>query len=259
MEDKRRLDNTNERLKNYESQNKMEEPIFEILPQITNDMSFLELSQTVPSSWRPVFESAKEEFVYLDEIIKTEVFPEKKNIFRAFELTPLDEVRVVLLGQDPYHQRKPNGKPRAQGLSFSVSKDDEIPVSLKNIFHEIQNEYPDYNPPTHGDLSKWARQGVLLLNSSLTVQPGKAGSHGVIWHGLLSRIFNAIGEVNRKCIYLLWGNFAKDMAEYIPETSVKLFTSHPSGFSVTKGFFGCGHFKEVNRILKERGEKEIEW
>jgi uracil-DNA glycosylase len=231
----------------------------EILPAIHNEMSFLELSKCVPSSWRSVFKEAEDEFSYLDKIIKTEVFPEKKNVFKAFELTPLNEVRVVLLGQDPYHQRKTNGRPRAQGLSFSVSKEDDIPISLKNIFQEITNEYPEYVPPSHGDLSKWARQGVLLLNSSLTVEPGKAGSHGVIWHGLLSRVFQAIAEVNKNCIYLLWGNFAKDMAEYIPEASIKLFTSHPSGFSVNKGFFGCGHFKEVNRILVEKGEKEIEW
>jgi len=235
------------------------EPIIEILPTMSNQMTFLELSKLVPSSWKQVFQESEEEFVYLDKIIKTDVFPEKKKVFRAFELTPLDEVRVVLLGQDPYHQRKSNGKPRAQGLSFSVSKDDEIPMSLRNIFQEIGSEYPNYNVPEHGDLTKWARQGVLLLNSSLTVEPGKAGSHGVIWHGLLARIFNAIGEVNRKCIYLLWGNFAKDMAEYLPETSIKLFTSHPSGFSVHKGFFGCGHFKEVNRLLEERGETQIEW
>jgi uracil-DNA glycosylase len=234
-------------------------PEIEILPPIHNQMSFLQLSKCVPSSWKKVFEEAEDEFKYLDKVIKTEVFPEKVNVFKAFELTPLDQVRVVLLGQDPYHQRKPNGKPRAQGLSFSVSKDDDIPVSLKNIFQEISNEYPDYEFPKHGDLSNWARQGVLLVNSSLTVEPGKAGSHGVIWHGLLSKIFNAIGEVNRKCIYLLWGNFAKDMAEYVPETSVKLFTSHPSGFSVHKGFYGCDHFKEVNRILVERGEEPIKW
>jgi uracil-DNA glycosylase len=235
------------------------EETFEILPIVRNDMSFLELSKTVPSSWRTVFEEAKDEFQYLDDIIKTDVFPEKKNIFKAFELTPLEDVRVVLLGQDPYHQRKENGRPRAQGLSFSVSKDDDIPVSLRNIFQEIKNEYPDYEAPNHGDLTAWARQGVLLLNSSLTVEPGKAGSHGVIWHGLLSRVFHAIGEANRKCIYLLWGNFAKDMAEYIPETSIKLFTSHPSGFSVNRGFFGCGHFKEVNRLLQERGQEPIKW
>ena len=231
----------------------------EILPAVHNGMSFVELSQCVPSSWRSVFKEGIDEFRYLDKIIQTEVFPEKKNVFRAFELTPLDQVKVVLLGQDPYHQRKPNGKPRAQGLSFSVSKEDDIPVSLKNVFEEITNEYPDYVPPTHGDLSKWARQGVLLLNSSLTVEPGKAGSHGVIWHGFLSRVFQAIAEVNKKCIYLLWGNFAKDMAEYIPESSIKLFTSHPSGFSVNKGFFGCNHFKETNRILVEQGESPIIW
>jgi len=236
-----------------------EEPIFEILPEITNDMTLLQMSKLVPSSWRQVFQESEDEFKYLDKIIKTEVFPEKKNVFKAFDLTPLDQVRVVLLGQDPYHQRKSNGNPRAQGLSFSVSKDDDIPVSLRNIFQEIKNEYPEYEIPQHGDLTKWTKQGVLLINSSLTVEPGKAGSHGVIWHGLLSKVFTAIGEVNRKCIYLLWGNFAKDMADYLPETSVKLFTSHPSGFSVTKGFYGCGHFKEVNRILTERGEKPIDW
>lgn len=235
-----------------------QEPV--ILPRIHNQMSFLELSKCVPSSWRNVFSEAQDEFKHIDRMIKTEVFPEKVNVFKAFELTPLDQVKVVLLGQDPYHQRKSNGKPRAQGLSFSVSKDDEIPVSLKNIFQEIANEYPEtFVYPSHGDISSWARQGVLLINSSLTVEPGKAGSHGVIWHGLLSKVFHAIAEVNRNCIYLLWGNHAKDMVEYIPEASIKLFTSHPSGFSVHKGFFGCNHFKEVNRILEEKGEEPIRW
>jgi len=232
---------------------------FEILPPVSNDMSFVQLSKTVPSSWKQVFEDSKDEFEYLDKIIQTEVFPEKKNVFKAFELTSLDNVKVVLLGQDPYHQKKKNGKPRAQGLSFSVSKDDDIPVSLTNIYKELQNEYPEYKIPTHGDLTSWARQGVLLLNSSLTVEPGKPGSHGVVWHGFLSRVFQAIGEVNKNCIYLLWGNFAKDIGEYAPEFAIKLLTSHPSGFSVNKGFFGCGHFKEVNRILAEKGIEPIQW
>lgn len=231
----------------------------EILPPVSNDMSFVQLSKTVPSSWKQVFEDARDEFEYLDKIIKTEVFPEKKNVFKAFELTSLDNVKVVLLGQDPYHQKKKNGKPRAQGLSFSVSKDDEIPVSLQNIFKELQTEYPDYTIPKNGDLTSWARQGVLLLNSSLTVEPGNPGSHGVVWHGFLARVFQAIGEVNKNCIYLLWGNFAKDIGEYAPEFAIKLFTSHPSGFSVNKGFFGCGHFKEVNRILVEKGIEPIDW
>jgi uracil-DNA glycosylase len=231
----------------------------EILPPVSNDMSFVQLSKTVPSSWKQVFDDARDEFEYLDKIIKTDVFPEKKNVFKAFELTALYNVKVVLLGQDPYHQKKKNGKPRAQGLSFSVSKDDDIPVSLQNIFKELQNEYPDYKIPENGDLTSWARQGVLLLNSSLTVEPGNPGSHGVVWHGFLSKVFQAIGEVNKDCIYLLWGNFAKDIGEYAPEFAIKLFTSHPSGFSVNKGFFGCGHFKEVNRILIEKGIDPIDW
>jgi uracil-DNA glycosylase len=237
---------------------------FEILPPITDNMSFLELSKTVPSSWKSTFEKCREEFVYLDKIIKGDFFPEKKKVFRAFELTPLDEVKIVIIGQDPYHQKLENGKPRAQGLSFSVSKDDEVPMSLQNIFKEIKNEYPDYVIPNNGDLTRWAKQGILLLNSSLTVEPGKAGSHGVIWHGFLSKILEAIGErnqemSNKKCIYFLWGNQAKDIGEYAPENSIKLITSHPSGFSVTKGFFGCGHFKEANRILVEQGLDPIIW
>jgi uracil-DNA glycosylase len=243
-------------LKGYDEKMETE---FEILPVVSNEMSFVQLGKTVPSSWRSVFDECKEEFVYLDKMIKSEVFPEKKNVFRAFELTPLDQVKIVLLGQDPYHQRKTNGKPRAQGLSFSVSKDDDIPVSLQNIFKELQSEFPESKAKSHGDLSSWARQGVLLLNSSLTVEPGKPGSHGVIWHGFLSRIFQAIGEVNKNCIYFLWGNFAKDIGDYVPENSIKLYTSHPSGFSANKGFFGCGHFKEANRILVEKGFDPIDW
>ena len=236
---------------------------FEIIPSINESMSITEIATTAtPRSWRNLFCQHKDEFDNIDKILnKTnkKFFPLKKHIFRAFELTSLEEVRVVIVGQDPYHQLKNNGYPRAQGLSFSVSKDDEIPSSLQNIYKEIKNNYPDYVIPKHGDLTKWAQQGILLLNTSLTVNPNEPGKQGLLWYGVLTRIIDAIGEVRPKCIYVLWGNHAKELMEFIPKTSIILTAAHPSGFSANRGFFGCGHFSQINKILSGMGEEEIDW
>lgn len=248
-----------EEIKHMEEIKQMKQE-YRIIPAIEENWSISKIAElTYPDSWKEVFEKSKYEFEHIDKMVGDHYFPSKKNLFRAFHLTPLDNVKVVIIGQDPYHQMKSNGFPRAQGLSFSVSRTDEIPVSLTNIFEEIKNSYPDFVIPHHGDLSSWARQGVLLLNSALTVKPHQPGSHGVLWHGFITRVFEAIRDNRPKCIFVLWGNNAKDLISYIPDNAVILETSHPSGFSANKGFFGCGHFKKINEILKENGQEEINW
>jgi uracil-DNA glycosylase len=223
------------------------------------------LPSTVPKSWENVFEDAINELNEVESMLTyhtttygyTEIYPAKDNIFNAFHLTPLQNVRVVIIGQDPYPQLCDCGEhPRAQGFSFSVAKCDQIPSSLGNIFKEIKTEYPDFVKPSNGDLSEWAKQGVLLLNTSLTVQPGVANSHGIIWHGFIQRVIKAIDAVNPKCIYVMWGREAQGIEKYLSGSSIKLKAFHPSGLSASRGFFGCGHFKEINRLL---APNEIKW
>lgn len=221
-----------------------------------------------PSTWESVFGEANEELIeisrWLDEHERTlgAYYPNKEDIFAAFNYTPLSKVKVVILGQDPYHQTiSLNGKsmPRAMGLSFSVRLGDEIPSSLKNIFIEMKDTVRGFIPPDHGDLREWTRQGVLLLNTCLTVQPGKAGSHGDIWLGFITKIFRAISVVNPQCIYVLWGKKAQELKPMLGEKSVVFEAAHPSGLSAKKGFFKCNHFNLINETLIRQGKPGINW
>ena len=197
-----------------------------------------------------------------DEIKHGTWFPLKKDLFKAFDLTPLTNVRVVIIGQNPYPQTNLHtGLPRAQGLSFSVSKDDDIPSSLRNIFTELKSKscIPDYPDPMSGDLTGWARQGVFLLNSCLTVRPNQPESHGQVWMPIIRDVLQAIAEANPTAIYLLWGKPAQSLRKYIGERSIILTAAHPSGLSARRGFFGSCHFRQVNEILMKRGEAPIDW
>jgi uracil-DNA glycosylase len=237
--------------------------------EINKDWNIYQISKKFPpNSWEKVFKEAKNELKDVSEILQKdeekngEFFPLKSDIFRAFYLTPLTNTKVVIIGQDPYHNNVfLNGKtlPRAVGMSFSVRRDDAIPSSLQNIFTELSNTVKGFKPPCSGDLSTWAYQGVLLLNTCLTVRPGKPGSHGEIWLGFIYRVFKAISEVNPSCIFLLWGKEAQKLKTMIGEKSVILEAAHPSGFSARRGFFGCNHFNEVNKILLKQGKSEIKW
>lgn len=239
---------------------------FSIVEEISEDWTIMDICQKrAPSGWEDVFKFAEPELKEISEILENQeaaygnFFPLKRNIFKAFEITPLTQVRVVILGQDPYHDTTNNG-PRAQGLSFSVSESSNIPPSLRNIFKEIKNEYPDsFDSPQHGDLSIWAYQGVLLLNTCLTVRPNAAGSHKLIWNGFIVKVIQAINSVNPNCIYVLWGEKAQNLQSFIGGKVKILKSSHPSPFSVNKGFYGCGHFKEINRILYELDGSQINW
>src|SRR3990167_2494627 len=218
-----------------------------------------------PSSWRRVFEESEYDLIELSEILEDEEkkygywYPLKQDLFSAFEHTSLNDVRVVIIGQDPYPQSLDSGLPRATGMSFSVRKDDVIPSSLKNIYLELKNTVKEFEIPDHGDLTEWAKQGVLLLNSCLTVRPSQPESHKKIWMGFVYKGVKAIGEVRPKTIYLLWGAKAQEMAKIIDQPAIILISAHPSGFSANRGFFGCDHFNKVNGYLKDDPKGPINW
>ena len=183
------------------------------------------------------------------------VFPEEKNVFNALELTPFESVKVVILGQDPYH-----GFGQAHGLSFSVQKEIPLPPSLKNIYKELQEDIGG-ELPTEGDLSHWAKQGVLLLNTVLTVEEGNANSHkGKGWERLTNRLIESLNELKHPVIFILWGKPAQDKEKLIINPNhVILKAPHPSPLSAYRGFFGSKPFSRVNDILIQQGQTPIRW
>ena len=183
------------------------------------------------------------------------VFPDEKNVFNALELTPFESVKVVILGQDPYH-----GFGQAHGLSFSVQKGIPLPPSLKNIYKELQEDIGG-NLPTEGDLSHWAKQGVLLLNTVLTVEEGNANSHkGMGWERLTNRLIESLNELNHPVIFILWGKPAQDKEKLITNPNhILLKAPHPSPLSAYRGFFGSKPFSRVNDILIQQGQSPIRW
>jgi len=198
----------------------------------------------------------KELQVFLDEEYKNhKIHPEKNDIFSALKWTSYENTNVVIFGQDPYH-----GENQAHGLAFSVQKNVEIPPSLQNIYKELKNELGLYIP-NNGYLEKWAKQGVLLLNSSLTVRDGEANSHkGKGWERLTDRITELLNERKRTVIFLLWGNDAKKKQELITAPQhIILTAAHPSPLSASRGFFGCNHFSEVNKMLVSMNRIPIDW
>ena len=176
-------------------------------------------------------------------------------MFRAFDLCPFDEVKVVILGQDPYH-----GPNQANGLCFAVSEGVALPPSLQNIFKEIESDMGHPVEKT-GDLERWARQGVLLLNATLTVRKGQAGSHqGKGWEAFTDAAIKALSEERDTLVFMLWGRYAKDKGKDIDWSKhLVLEAAHPSPLSAHNGFFGCRHFSQANTYLKEHGKGEIVW
>ena len=183
------------------------------------------------------------------------VFPEEKNVFNALKLTPFESVKVVILGQDPYH-----GFGQAHGLSFSVQKGTPLPPSLKNIYKELQEDIGG-ELPKEGDLSHWAKQGVLLLNTVLTVEEGNANSHkGMGWETLTNRFIESLNELKHPVIFILWGKPAQDKEKLITNPNhVLLKAPHPSPLSAYRGFFGSKPFSKVNDILIQQGQTPICW
>ena len=186
--------------------------------------------------------------------MKAEIYPDMKDIFRAFEISNLDDVKVVIFGQDPYYLPGV-----ADGLAFST-KQSKTPASLKNIFKELKNEYPDLIIETN-DLTSWAKQGVLLANTSLTVMKNMPNSHAYLgWSYVIEEAIEYINENSHNVIFLLWGNQAKKFKSLINEEKHHvLMSAHPSPLSANNGFFGNNHFKIANQILADNFQKEIDW
>jgi len=213
-------------------------------------------------SWKNALteEFGKPYFKELTDFVREEyksktVFPHPKEIFHAFDLTPFNDVKVVILGQDPYH-----GLGQANGLSFAVGRGTRVPPSLQNIFKELQSE--GFAPRTDdGDLSRWATQGVLLLNATLTVRAHAANSHqGKGWELFTDAAVRALSDQREHLVFMLWGNYAKSKGAHIDRTKhLVLESAHPSPFAAAHGFFGNGHFKKANEYLEKQGEKPIDW
>ena len=184
------------------------------------------------------------------------VYPPEAMIFRAFDLTPFDAVRVVILGQDPYH-----GAGQAHGLAFSVPHGQAVPPSLKNIYKALQHDFADFQPPQHGCLEAWAQQGVLLLNTVLTVQAGQAHSHASWgWETLSDAAISALSAQREGLIFMLWGAHAQKKAALIdPQRHLLLQAPHPSPLSAHRGFLNCGHFAQANAHLQQQGLPAIDW
>jgi uracil-DNA glycosylase len=223
-------------------------------------MSYANLTSYVVPSWADVFNKAQPELLVVQKVLKREldngytVVPPVTDVYKALELTPPDNVKVVIVGQDPYHELNLDGTTQACGLAFSVRPTAPIPPSLRNIYLELQREYNDFVIPSHGDLTSWAKQGVLLLNACLTTRLNQAGAHGTIWLGFIQRVLERL----TKPIYVLWGNRAKEIKTITHGRGTYLEAGHPSPYSAHR-FFGCGHFRRVNEILLERGKQPIDW
>lgn len=190
-----------------------------------------------------------------EEYQKQTIYPKGKDIFRAFDKCPFDQVKVVILGQDPYH-----GPGQANGLCFSVREGMPFPPSLTNIFKEIKNDLGKDIPP-NGSLDRWADQGVLLLNATLTVRAHQAGSHQKKgWEEFTDAVIARLAHEKEGLVYLLWGNYAQKKASIVDrDKNLVLKSVHPSPLSAHRGFFGCAHFSQANDYLKQIGKKPIVW
>lgn len=216
----------------------------------------------IENSWKQLLE---EEFShpYFKELVTfvknayqaNTIYPRGEHIFRAFDLCPVDQVKVIILGQDPYH-----GPGQAHGLSFSVPEGVSFPPSLLNIFKELKNDL-NVPLPSHGNLEKWAKQGVLLLNATLTVEAHKAGSHQQKgWENFTDAVVKKLAHQKGHLVFMLWGAYAQKKAGMISDTQhLKLHAPHPSPLSAHRGFFGCRHFSKTNDYLVKNGQEPIKW
>jgi len=216
----------------------------------------------IEESWGRVLAAEFEEpyFEALAQFVRQEYaagpcYPPGSKIFNAFNTTPFERVKVVILGQDPYHEPG-----QAMGLSFSVPEGVALPPSLRNIYAEIQQELGTV-PPASGDLTRWAAQGVLLLNATLTVRRGQAGSHqGHGWERFTDAAIRALAQQREHLVFLLWGSYAAKKAQFIDAQRHMVLTSaHPSPLSAYRGFFGNHHFQLCNDYLRQHGQSPIEW
>lgn len=222
------------------------------------------MREMLPKSWRSYL-GAELESDYMRELVTflgereargQTIYPERGNWFAAFRETPFESVKVVILGQDPYH-----GPGQAHGLCFSVQTGFKIPPSLRNIYKELANDDIGFYPPGHGCLSSWAQAGVLLLNTTLTVEEKKPGSHqGKGWERFTDTAIRVLNENREGLVFMLWGNFAQSKAALIDSNRhLVLRTTHPSPLSAHRGFLGCRHFSKANNYLTANAYGPIDW
>jgi uracil-DNA glycosylase len=220
---------------------------------------------TIEASWKKELadEFEQDYFKSLSDFVRKEyksttVYPPPKQVFAAFDLCPFDKAEVVILGQDPYH-----GPRQANGLAFAVHSDMRVPPSLQNVFKEIEHDlgHPSIGGNRDGNLTRWAKQGVLLLNATLTVQAHKAGSHqGKGWEQFTSAVVERLLRDREHLVFMLWGNYAKEKGKLVDRSKhLVLEAAHPSPFSADHGFFGCKHFSKANEYLTSHSRKPIEW
>ena len=215
-------------------------------------------------TWESLLENEHQQDYFLETLdyVKKQrasgvnVFPPEHQVFSAFEYTPFDEVKVVIIGQDPYH-----GYGQAHGLCFSVMSGTKFPPSLVNIYKELQTDIEGFTPPTHGNLETWAEQGVLLLNTVLTVEEGKAHSHKSLgWERYTDKIIALINSHLHGVVFVLWGAHAQKKGKSIDKAKHHVLSGpHPSPLSAYRGFFGCRHFSAINELLNQQGKEQINW
>ncbi len=230
-------------------------------------LAFL-LMITFMDNWNNFIDAEKQHDYLIDTLayIKNQralgitIFPDDDEIFSAFDVTALEKVKVVILGQDPYHGME-NTIPQAHGLSFSVKPGIKIPPSLRNMYKELKTDIAGFQIPEHGYLHSWATQGVLLLNTVLTVEQGLAHSHKHLgWEQFTDKVIEQLNRQPNRLIFLLWGAHAQKKGKNIDlEKHVVLKAPHPSPLSAHRGFFGCNHFSRVNEILQQDGKAKINW
>lgn len=233
---------------------------------MTTSVSAGTVASNLPESWRaalaPVLQSTQTQqllrFLDAEEASGKRIYPPHDSRFRAFALTPLEAVKAVVLGQDPYH-----GAGQAHGLAFSVPEGVKVPPSLVNIYKELASDIGGARPG-HGNLEHWADQGVLLLNTSLSVEDGRAGSHqNKGWEAITDAAIAAVAARDEPSVFLLWGNHARRKAKRVPGLldgrHLVLTSAHPSPLSARNGFFGCRHFSQANAFLQANGRGTIDW
>ena len=219
------------------------------MPPITNDWADYLKEEYKKPYYRKLYQKV------MDEYHTKLIFPPADDIFNAFHFTPLDRVKVVILGQDPYHEPR-----QAHGLCFSVNDGIPFPPSLLNIFKEIESDL-GIPMPKSGDLTRWADQGVLLLNATLTVRAHQAGSHqNKGWEQFTDAVIHRLAEEREHLVFILWGSYAQRKGDFIDRSKhLVLKSPHPSPLSAHRGFFGNGHFSKANAYLKEYGIEPIQW
>lgn len=209
----------------------------------------------IRAEWEKDYMIGLRDFIRREEEAGHEIYPPAEKIFTALELTPLSNVRLVILGQDPYH-----GAGQAHGLAFSVPQGVRLPPSLRNIYKELQRSLS--SPiPSHGNLSHWAQQGVLLLNATLTVRKNEAGSHaGQGWEKFTDSLIKAVNKECNHVVFMLWGSYARKKAAFIDAHRHLILTAvHPSPLSAHRGFIGCDHFRLANEYLQHHNHHPIDW